>query len=182
MVYMCPFLSNLLLAAIMLKHRKDDTPKDGAQTSAKQAHNPTTEFQVAHPQEAQSTSRLMTSPSTAASSCTTSTISHITTLAIGSSGRLKGRQKDRSHPTTELSPSTLPPTQADAPSPNIAPRTPDFPEDTFQATSADIETDYKPKQKQDNKTWVSNSTSFINFPTNLCYFEVKTTQMALAQG
>ena len=129
---------------------EDNTSKDNTQPTAKRARNPPG-FRVSRPPSAQSASR-----STAASSSSGLTNSHITSLVIGSNGRLAGRRTDRSHfisPANIISSTTEPPEDE-----NIIPsefdRPEDLPEDAFQANSIDVPTEPKPKRKRNNNTRV----------------------------
>ena len=143
----------------MSKCRNNNSLKDAGAT-AKQARN--TGFRVVHPPAAQSPSR------STANSLSTSTSSRITTLALVPKGRLAGRRKDRSHLTTQSTPSMPPSTHVDTPAPIVAdtPGATDLPEDAFEAASAGVQTEPKPKRKRDNKTQVCDSVATITFLTD----------------
>ena len=135
----------------MSKRRNNDALKDNTQTTAKRARNPSG-FRMARPPAAQIASR-----STAASSSSTLANSRITTLVVGTNGRLAGKRKDRSHLTTPAN--TLPTSPND--DPNIIPNEIDGHNDMPE--TFDVPTEPKPKRKRNNNTrvWVLFIDSYL---------------------
>jgi hypothetical protein len=135
----------------MSKCRNDDALNDNTQANAKRARQPRG-FRFARPPAAQSAPQ-----SSVPSSSSTTTNSHIRTLAVGSGGRLAGKRKDKSHLTSSAK--IIPPDLAE--DANVIPREADFPEDlpedSFQATSTDVQTEPKPKRKRKNNNRVCDS-------------------------
>ena len=94
-----------------------------------------------------------------ASQSTATSSSSIRTLVVGSNGCLAGRRTDRSH---LISPANIIPSGIDLPE--------DLPEDSFQATSTDVPTEPKPKQKRNNNTRVCVFFTDHYFPDWLQFF------------
>jgi hypothetical protein len=159
----------------MSKRRNDDALNDNTQANAKRARQPRG-FRFARPPAAKSASQ-----STVPSSSSTTSNSHIRTLAVGSGGRLAGKRKDKSHLTSSAK---IIPSDPDLPEdatviPNEADFPEDLPEDSFQATSTDVQTEPKPKRKRNNNNRVCDSLLTLLTWLTPIPFKVKTRRVAL---
>ena len=115
------------------------------QAPSKQPRNPTG-FRIAHPRSQD--------PTPANASSSTSTTSRVRMLVVGPNGRLASKRKDRSHVTTQPSPSTPPPIQADTTLEDDVTADVAEPPEVQVASVEEVIIVEKPKRKRDNKTRV----------------------------